>query len=340
MRAPVAVNGYGTIGKRVAEAIRQMPDLELKGIVKYTPDYSVLVAYRQGIPVYVPEGKEGLFEEVGVKPSGTIDELLGSVSLVVDASPGGKGAQNKRVYVERGLSALFEGGESPDVAEVSFSTLCNYRQALGKKYIRVVSCNTTALLRLICLLDRHVGVRKVRAVIVRRASDPKEDKGIVNTVKLDPPSIPSHHAIDVKTVLPGLDIETVALIVPTTLMHVHVVHVQTKRSTSIDEVVEALSSTPRVVFLEGAKIGIDSTSKIVEFARDLGRKRYDIYENVVWRDMVKVSGDELTVVQAVHQEAIVIPENIDAIRAALRLAESAEETMKVTDKVLNVGLQR
>jgi len=340
VKAAIGVNGYGTIGKRVAEAVRSMPDMELKGVVKYTPDYTVITAWRQGIPVYVPEGKESLFEEVGVKPAGTIEELLKSVNLVVDASPGGKGALNKPAYAKWGVKAVFEGGEKPDVAEVSFSTLCNYNEGLGKRYIRVVSCNTTGLLRLICLLDRHIGVKRVRAVIVRRASDPKEDKGIVNTIKLDPPAIPSHHALDVKTVLPNLDIESVALIAPTTLMHVHIVYVRLKRNSNLNEVVEVLSSTPRIALIEASRMGIDSTGKIVELARDLGRKRYDIYENIVWRDMVKVDGDDLTIVQAVHQEAIVIPENIDAIRASLGLASNVGESMELTDRFLNIGLLR
>jgi glyceraldehyde-3-phosphate dehydrogenase (NAD(P)) len=39
---------------------------------------------------------------------------------------------------------------------------------------------------------------------------------------------------------------------------------------------------------------------------------------------------------AVHQESIVVPENIDAIRASLNLA-SAEDSIKITNTSLNIG---
>lgn len=39
---------------------------------------------------------------------------------------------------------------------------------------------------------------------------------------------------------------------------------------------------------------------------------------------------------AVHQEAIVVPENIDAIRAITRLKERAEDSIKITDETLGI----
>lgn len=40
-RTRVAVNGYGVIGKRVADAIRLQPDMELIGVADVVSDYRV-----------------------------------------------------------------------------------------------------------------------------------------------------------------------------------------------------------------------------------------------------------------------------------------------------------
>jgi glyceraldehyde-3-phosphate dehydrogenase (NAD(P)) len=37
----VAVNGYGVIGKRVADAVRMQPDMELVGVSDVVSDYRI-----------------------------------------------------------------------------------------------------------------------------------------------------------------------------------------------------------------------------------------------------------------------------------------------------------
>ena len=337
MPARIGVVGFGTIGKRVAEAITKQPDMELVGVVKTKPDYVAELAVKLGYKLYaVNEDSLKKFEEVELPVEGVLEDLLEKVDLVVDATPGGVGAKNKVIYEQKGIPAIFQGGEKANVAEVSFNSLCNYGEAVGKQYVRVVSCNTTGLLRVLCTLNKAYGLKRVRATIVRRAADPKETKkGPVNAIKPDPVTLPSHHGEDVKTVLRGLDIVTAAAVVPTTLMHVHIVYTQLSKPASTDEIVELLANTPRIVLVEAGK-GIVSTADIVELARDLGRKRYDIPELVVWRESISVKGDEVYWTQAVHQESIVVPENIDAIRAMLKLATNAKDSIMLTDKTLNI----
>ncbi len=338
MSVRVGVNGYGTIGKRVAEAVTLQGDMELVGVVKTRPDYAAIQAVRRGVSLYAPDDKAAAkFREAGIEVAGTIQDLLKEVDVIVDATPGGVGETYKPLYEKYGVKAIFQGGEKPHVAQVSFSTLCNYDEAVGKASARVVSCNTTGLLRAICTLNKHIGVKRVRATIVRRAADPKEVKrGPVNAIVLNPPRLPSHHGEDAKTVLPGLDIVTAAVVVPTTLMHVHFLNVKLARPASRDEVIEALSSTRRIMLVDSARTGIKSTAEIIEAARDAGRPRADVPELVVFEDSITVSGDELMFFQAVHQESIVVPENIDAIRALLGLA-TMEESMERTDKTLRLG---
>lgn len=338
VRVRIGVNGYGTIGKRVAEAIVRQPDMELVGVVKVSPDYGYFLAKRNGFKVYTVEGRESVFREKGLEVAGTIEDLLSEVDVIVDATPGGYGEKYKSMYRKYGVKTVFQGGEKPSVAEASFNSLCNYNEVLGKNSVRVVSCNTTGLLRLICTLHRFFGVEKVRATIIRRAADPKEvGKGPINAIKPDPIEIPSHHGIDAKTVLPWLNIVTSAVVVPTTLMHVHVVNVVLKDSVSREEVVEVLDNTPRIVVVDSGVSGIKSTAEIIEYARDTGRKRHDIPELVVWANSIYIDGKELFLIQAVHQESIVVPENIDAIRAITGLANDPWESIKLTDSILGIA---
>jgi len=338
MRVRVGVNGYGTIGKRVADAVRRQQDMELVGVAKTKPNYEALVAAQKGIPIYAPRSSLEDFERRGIRVAGTLEELLTRVDVVVDATPSGIGASYKKAYEEAGLRAVFQGGEKPEVAEVSFNSLCNYEEALGKRFVRVVSCNTTGILRPLCLLNGAFGVEKARVFIVRRGADPKErDRGPINGIVLDPPSVPSHHARDVLTVLRGVDIVTAAVAVPTTLMHTHFVILKLKKAATRGDVISVLGQTRRIILANSSELSVKSTSELIEIARDLSRPRYDIPELVIWDDSLTVMGDEVAFVQSVHQEAIVVPENIDAIRAITMLESSAEASIRKTDESLGLG---
>ncbi len=339
----VGINGYGTIGKRIADAVMKMPDMELVGVVKVTPDYNVLLASQKNIPVYTIRERVEIFREKGYSVEGVLEDLIENVDVLIDATPGGYGAKYLETlykkYIERGeLKVIFQGGEKPEVAEISFNAYCNPEKAVGAKTVRVVSCNTTGLLRLICVLDKAFGVERVRATIIRRAADPKEDKrGPVNSIKLNPARIPSHHALDVKTVTPHIDIETAAVVVPTTLMHVHSVYMVLKKKVSLDDIINELSRWRRIILLDADKTGIDSTAKLIEASRDAGRPRYDIPELVIWKDTIMLRDNELWLLQAVHQESIVVPENIDAIRGVMNTEGYPEKSIDLTDDVLQLG---
>ncbi|WP_456468445.1 type II glyceraldehyde-3-phosphate dehydrogenase [Archaeoglobus sp.] len=335
MKVKVAINGYGTIGKRVADAVNLQDDMEVVGVTKTRPDFEAKLASKR-YPLYVakPENVE-LFEKAGIEIQGTIEDLIPKADIVVDCSPNKVGAENKAKYYEKaGIKAVFQGGEKKDVAEISFNALANYDMARGKSYVRVVSCNTTGLTRLLYQLKTNFRIGRIRATMLRRVVDPKEDKkGLVNGIVPDPVAIPSHHGPDVKTVLPDVDIVTTAFKLPTTLMHVHSLCIELKESVSPDDVISVLEQEPRIM-LVSAGDGFTSTAKIIEFAREL-RLRYDLFENVVWRESVGIDGNDLFVTQAVHQEAIVVPENVDAIRAMFELADK-KESIRKTNKTLGI----
>jgi len=317
----VGVNGFGTIGRRVADAVAQQPDMKLIGIAKTKPDYKAQLAIKKGYKVYSSDG-EGVkaFDKAGLKAAGTVPDLIKDVDIMVDATPGGMGEKYKPLYVKNGLKAVFEGGEEAEVADVSFVAQCNFDKALGARYIRCVSCNTTGLCRTLHALDEAFRVKRARATVIRRAADPT--------------SLPSHHGPDVNTVLPKMPIATAALKVPTTYMHVHVLSATLQKPATRDDVVNVFEDTTRVI-LVSKDDGIGSTAQLFDFARDMGRPREDIYEICVWRESVTKVEDEVLYFQAVHQEADVIPENVDAIRAALKLSDK-EKSIKTTNKTLNI----
>ncbi len=227
MKIRVGINGYGTIGKRVADAVSLQKDMEVVGVTKTKPDFEAKLATKK-YPLYVaiPENAE-LFDKADVKIEGTIKDLLEKVDIIIDCSPNKVGAKNKPMYEKAGVKAIFQGGEKKDVAEVSFNALANYNEAVGKNFVRVVSCNTTGLSRVIAIIKEMFRIKKVRATMIRRVVDPKEDKkGIVNGIIPDPVKLPSHHALDVKTVIPDVNIVTTAFKVPTTLMHLHSISIE------------------------------------------------------------------------------------------------------------------
>ncbi len=333
----VGINGFGVIGRRVAYAISKQDDMELIGIGKTSPDYKAKIGIEKGFNFYVPEDShKQKFEKRGFSVSGSIDDLITNSDIIVDATPGSLGEMYREKYLKAKTPALFQGGESKDLAEVSFVAQCNYEKSNGKNVVRVVSCNTTGLSRVLSSIDKNHGISKVTSVIARRAVDPDLPKGMVDSVSLDPVSVPSHHGPDVTTILPDLDIVTMAIKIPTTHNHVHSLIVDLKNSsTTSDSIIDTLKNTPRVM-LVSSKNGIKSTAHTFDLGRELGRDRGDMYESMVWEDSITVIGDRAYMYMAVAQEAIVLPENVDAIRSVLQTSPR-EESIKKTNDSLCIG---
>jgi len=334
----VAVNGYGTIGKRVADAVARQSDMELVGVTKTRPSFEARRAAEKGYPLYLAgDGAEADFAAAGLSVAGRLADLLKKIDLVVDASPDKVGKSNAALYRAAGVRAVFQGGEKSDVAETSFNALGNFAAALGKRFVRVVSCNTTGLARAVAVLSPKWGVEHWEATLVRRAADPAESKrGPINGI-LPTFQLPSHHGPDVRTIFPELSIATTAVVVPTTLMHVHVNHVRLRRPPgSTAEVLAAFRAAPRFrVFAPWEHV--DGTPQVMEFARDRGIGFNDMMENVVWEEGLKLDGPDLYFFQAIHQESIVVPENIDAIRAMTNPSANAAASIAQTDRALGLA---
>jgi glyceraldehyde-3-phosphate dehydrogenase (NAD(P)) len=331
----VAINGYGTIGKRVADAVAAQTDMEIIGVSKTRPSAEAFVAKARGYPLYIADmAKKGAFDKNNIAIAGSVEDMLGKADIVVDATPGDVGAKNRPVYEKVGIKAIFQGGEEHEVAGFSFNSDCNYKDAIGRQFARVVSCNTTGLCRIIQAMDKKYGVEKVRAVMVRRGSDPGEiKKGPIDAVVLNPVTIPSHHGPDVQTVLPNVPIVTMAMIVPTTMMHMHAITMDLKTEGSRDDILKIIEAHPRMGLVRKGT-GITSTAELKEYVMDMGRSRSDLWENGIFEDSVATIGKELYLFQAIHQEADVVVENVDAIRAMIGSVKDPAVSVRMTNEAL------
>ena len=133
----------------------------------------------------------------------------------------------------------------------------------------------------------------------------------------------------------GIDVTTMALLVPTTLMHQHNIMVEINNNVETEDIVETLEKRSRVLVIDASE-GLGSTAELMEYAKELGRNRNDLYEIPVWRESINVVENELFYMQAVHQESDVIPENIDAIRALLEMESDKEKSIAKTNKSMGI----
>ncbi len=337
-RTRVAVNGYGVIGKRVADAVALQDDMELVGIADIASDWRIRVAASKGYAIFAAteERLEPMRKE-GIDVAGALGDLLRIADLVVDCTPKNVAARNVTIYRKRNVKFILQGGEKHEVTGHSFVADANYESAIGRDSTRVVSCNTTSTVRTLTALKQAGLLRKARGTLLRRATDPWESHlgGIMNTL-VPEPIIPSHQGPDAQSVDPELDVLTMAVKVPQTLAHLHYWTVNLTRAASKDEVLNAFRASSRIALVEIGN-GLSAINAVKEMMADLGRPHDNLYEVALWSDMLKVEGDELFYAYMVDNQAIVIPDTIDAIRALTDRERDAERSIAATDRSLGIG---
>jgi glyceraldehyde-3-phosphate dehydrogenase (NAD(P)) len=337
-RIKVAVNGYGVIGKRVADAVASQDDMALVGVADIEADWRMRVAERKGFAVFASlEDRAGAMREAGIKVAGHLDDLLGKAEIVVDCTPKRVAAKNVEAYRRRGIKFIVQGGEKHEVTGHSFVAEASYASALDRDSTRVVSCNTTSIVRTLTVLKQAKLLRRARGTLLRRATDPWESHlgGIMNTL-VPEPEIPSHQGPDAQSVDPDLDVITMAVKVPETLAHLHYWSVQLTRPADKEEVLDAFGASSRIALIR-MDAGLTALNTVKELMSDLGRPHDNLYEVALWSDMLKVEGDELFYAYMVDNQAIVIPETIDAVRALTGLSRDAGESIAKTDAALGIG---
>jgi len=333
----VGVNGYGVIGKRVATAVTRQDDMALVGVSEVVTDWRARMAVRNGFRLFgATSDAASAMRGAGLWVSGTLDDLLGQIDLVVDCTPKQIAARNVGLYRRQGLKFILQGGESHEATGHSFVAEANYASALGREATRVVSCNTTSVVRTLTALKRAGLLRRARGTLLRRATDPWESHatGIMNTL-VPEPEIPSHQGPDAQTVDPELDVVTMAVKVPETLAHLHYWAVQMTRKAGEDEVREAFRRSSRIALIRIGD-GLVALNAVKELMADRGRPHNNLYEVALWGDMLRVRDDEVFYAYMVDNQAIVIPETIDAIRALTGIVKDANESIARTNAALGL----
>jgi glyceraldehyde-3-phosphate dehydrogenase (NAD(P)) len=333
----VAVVGYGTIGQRLADGVARQKDMELVGIADVAPTLPVRALKEKGMPydLYcaIPNNIS-LLEDAGIPVTGTLDDLLKKVDIVLDATSAGIGQKNKEIYKKYGLKAIFQGGEKNEVADVFFHGYANYEKGLGKQFLKLTSCNTTGLIRAVDCLDRAVGIEKVAITIIRRVADPGDyHRGLTNALQVA--KAPNHQAVDLMTIMPHVKATGILVHTPVTHGHIITMVATPKKKITKEKILEHFNKHPRirVVRIEDGFLG---NASLFKYARDLGNPRGDMYEIAVWEETIVSSGDDIMFAINIPQEAVVIPETMDGIRASLEMQKDRLEAVGITNKYLGL----
>jgi glyceraldehyde-3-phosphate dehydrogenase (NAD(P)) len=338
LKPRVGIVGYGVIGQRLADGVAQQQDMELAGVVDVAPTLSTRALAESGMAYRLfvaAREQQAAFDEAGIPVSGTLNDLLGEVDIILDSTPAGVGRANKDLYQASGTKAVFQGGEKNDIVDVFFHGYANYEKGIGKDYLKLTSCNTTGLIRAVDCLDREVGVERVIVTIIRRVADPGDThRGLVDVAQVDP--VPSHQALDLMMIMPHIEATGLLVHVPTT--HGHIIHVIATLKSGLTKrrALELFDAHPRIRVVKISD-GFNSNAALFRYARDLGRKRADMYEIAVFDETIAASGREFMFAINVPQEAVVTPENMDAIRAALEMQTDRLEAVGLTNKYLGLN---
>jgi glyceraldehyde-3-phosphate dehydrogenase (NAD(P)) len=91
----------------------------------------------------------------------------------------GEGFENRALYERAGVKTIYKGGQKHEVAGYSFVAKANFEEAFGRQSTKVVSCNTTALVRVLGAFH----LLGLRSFCVGRPPPWENHKnGIINTV--------------------------------------------------------------------------------------------------------------------------------------------------------------
>lgn len=333
----VFVNGYGSIGSRIAQFIAEDDDIEVAGVGKYSPDEKVNDAIKRGFKVYVPESKKLLF--LDYKIEGTVEDIVGQCDLVIDAAPGGVGHVNKKtLYEPKNVRAIFQGGEKitgdKAVAQLIFNSRVNYENAFDKKFVMQGSCNVTGMGRILQPLKETYGnkIKRFDATLLRRWADLEDTKTEVKD-SIEWTRKP-HHNEDVKSYM-GIDTPLFIRVfkVPTRQMHVHLMDVRFDGTApNSKEILDLYKNEYGVATLYNAK----GTKDIRDFAESMKFNFKDTNMIHIHGDLIEVQDDTVKLTYSDDQTGIVVPEN-HLLMQAMLFNRKREDAFNHTERLFHMA---
>lgn len=332
----VFVNGYGSIGSRIAHFIKDDPEITVIGVGKYSPDAKVKDAISKGLHVFVPEKKLDSFKEFTV--SGTIEDALSDCDLVIDAAPSGIGYVNKKnLYEPKGVMAIYQGGETvfgdKAVSDLLFNSRSNYEKAFQKHHVMQGSCNVTGIGRVLQPLREKYGSQLVRfdVTLVRRWADLEQtDKEVVDTIEW---SENPHHGDDVKSYM-GKETPLFlrAIKVPTRQMHLHIMDIRFKNTApKPSEFLDTFKKEYGIAILYSAK----GTKEVRDFANSMNFSFTDTNMIHIHANMIESIEDTVKMMYSDDQTGIVIPENHMLMQAML-FQKDYDDAFKHTEELFHM----
>ena len=336
MLKKVFVNGYGSIGSRIIQFIKDDPEIQILGVGKYSPDTKVDEAVSNGFQVYVPKSKEDSFKKFTI--AGNIENILDECDLVIDASPSGVGFKNKMdLYEPKNLMAIYQGGESiigeNAVSDLLFNSRVNYLDAFEKRHVMQGSCNVTGMGKILEPLRKKYGskIKRFDVTLVRRWADIEQtDKSVIDTIEL---TQSPHHGDDVKSYF-GKDspLFVRAIKVPTRQMHLHIMDVRFDgNAPSSDEIHDLFQDEFGVAVLWTA----NGTRDIREFANTMNFSFKDTNMVHIHANMTVSIDDTIQIMYSDDQTGIVIPENHMLMQAML-FKKPFKESLTHTEKLFHM----
>ena len=283
----VGVAGYGVIGQRLADGVAMQKDMELVGVADVAPTLPVMALFEKGMPYDLYTAaveKKNLLTDKGIPVSGTLEDLIKKVDIMLDATSAGIGAKNKELYKKYNVKAVFQGGESNNVADIFFHGYANYEKGVNADYLKLTSCNTTGLIRAISCIDEAVGVVRTAMTIIRRVADPGDyHRGLTNALEVE--KAPSHQALDLMTIMPH--VQATGILVHTPVTHGHIITsvVTTKTKIDKEKLLQLFEAHPRIRVVRIAD-GFLGNASLFKYARDLGNPRGDMYEIAVFEESI------------------------------------------------------
>ena len=108
-----------------------------------------------------------------------------------------------------------------------------------------------------------------------------------------------------------------------------------KKKITKEEILAHFNGHPRIRVVRIAD-GFLGNASLFKYARDLGNPRGDMYEIAVWEETIVPFGNDIMFAINIPQEAVVIPETMDAIRASLEMQKDRLEAVETTNKYLGM----